>query len=206
MKMRRTVYDFGFDPEQGPHHFRVVDDGQAVIAVYEWFTWDAEEDEQHPTVQPELKATIDRERWSRLAPAAAADFNTRLRKTGLRPAVWKRETFLAPHFGKELTLLVWAAEDADPAVIPNIVANWSGFAPEERWWLYTTVNATAGHPEHGKDRGWRKAIKIALAENPTEGRPPSALTELAPLLETRASRRGKVPRAPEQRRLPLDES
>lgn len=204
MRTRRTVYDFGFDPEQGPHHFQVVNDGQAAVTVYEWFTWGAEDgDEVAPRPQP--KVTLDRYRWSCIALAAAADFNARLRRMGLRAAEWKRQTLLAPHFGKELTLLMWAIEDADPTVIPNIVANWSGFAPEERWWLYTTVNATAGHPEHGKDRGWRKAIKIALAENPTEGRPPSALAELAPLLETRARRRGRAPRAPEQSRLPLDE-
>jgi hypothetical protein len=206
VKTRRTIHDFGFDPQQGPHHFEVVDDGQGWVTVYEWFTWEAQAAEETAMPRPQPKATLDRYRWARIAPAAAADFNARLRRMGLRPAEWKRETLLAPHFGKELTLLMWAVEDADPTLIPNIIANWSGLAPEERWWLYTTVNATAGHPEHGRDRGWRKAIKIALAENPTEGRPPSALAELAPLLDARSRRRGSAPRGPEQRRLPLEES
>src|SRR5260370_28220126 len=63
-----------------------------------------------------------------------------------------------------------------------MLANWMGLAPEERWWLYTTVNATSGHPEHGRDRGWRKAIKIALAENPSEAFTPGTvhLTEHDP--------------------------
>ena len=84
---------------------------------------------------------------------------------------------MAPYFGKELTLLAWAIEDADPTLIPSMVANWLGLAPEERWWLYTTINATSGHPEHGRDRGWRKAIKIAFAENPA-GAPADTLPEV----------------------------
>ncbi len=205
VKKRRLVYDFGFDPEQGAHHFQLVDDGLRTVTIYEWFTWDAEATEDAAAPQPQPKAILDRYRWSRIAPAAAADFNGRLQRMGLRAAARKRETLLAPHFGKELALLMWATEDADPTLIPNILANWGGFAPEERWWLYTTINATAGHPEHGKDRGWRKAIRIALAENPTEGRPPSALAELAPLLEARARRRTRRAEQPAQPRLPLDE-
>ena len=65
-----------------------------------------------------------------------------------------------------LTLLAWAVEDMDESLVPNVIANWTGLEPEERWWLYTTVNATFTRVEVGKDRGWRKAIKIAFSENP----------------------------------------
>ena len=54
----------------------------------------------------------------------------------------------------------------DESLIPNVIANWTGLEPEERWWLYTTVNATFTRTETGKDRGWRKAIRIAFSENP----------------------------------------
>jgi len=54
----------------------------------------------------------------------------------------------------------------DESLIPNVIANWTGLEPEERWWLYTTVNATFTKAEAGKNRGWRKAIKIAFSENP----------------------------------------
>ena len=54
----------------------------------------------------------------------------------------------------------------DESLIPNVIANWTGLEPEERWWLYTTVNATFTKVDVGKDRGWRKAIKIAFSENP----------------------------------------
>lgn len=71
-------------------------------------------------------------------------------------------------------MLAWAVEDADPTLLPAMIANWLGLASEERWWLYTTINATNGHPDHGRDRGWRKAIKIAVAENPIAAAAPSA--------------------------------
>lgn len=57
-------------------------------------------------------------------------------------------------------------EDADPALIPTAIRNWSGLAPEERWWLYTMTNAATGHALHGRNRGWRKAVRYALTENP----------------------------------------
>jgi hypothetical protein len=65
-----------------------------------------------------------------------------------------------------LTLLAWAVEEMDESLIPNVIANWTGLEPEERWWLYTTVNATFTKADVGRDRGWRKAIKIAFSENP----------------------------------------
>ena len=43
--------------------------------------------------------------------------------------------------GKELVLLAWAVEDAEPTLIPNAIQNWRGLAPEERWWLYTMTAA-----------------------------------------------------------------
>jgi hypothetical protein len=204
---RRQIYDFGFDPSQGGHHFELSDEGESVTLV-EWFAWNgSDRGEEEPLLPaPEPKVHLDRYRWSRIAAAVADEFNVRLRRAGLRPATWKTRTLLAPHFGKELALLMWAVEDVDPSLIPNVIANWRGFAPEERWWLYTTINATAGHPDHGKDRGWRKAIRIALAENPTEGTPSSALRELAPLLEAQERRSRRERRRPEQPRLPLGES
>jgi hypothetical protein len=51
------------------------------------------------------------------------------------------------------------------------VENWLGLKPEERWWLYTMTNAATGHALRGRNRGWRKALRFALTENPVpEGR------------------------------------
>ena len=73
---------------------------------------------------------------------------------------------LARLLGKELTLLAWAIEDADPVLIPTALKNWLGLMPEERWWLFTMTNAATGHAVHGRGKGWRKAVRFALTENP----------------------------------------
>ncbi len=207
----RATVGFGFDPEQSPHHFAVVRDGTGAIIVTERFVWGDAASEEAQT-EPSPKAILDGYRWERIADAAAEVFNQRLHQEDLKPANWGRETLLAPHFGKELTLLAWAVEDADPTVIPMMIANWAGLAPEERWWLYTTINATSGHPEHGRDRGWRKAIKIAFAENPTGGMPSSALL-VGPMPVPQQSAAGRPGRrkkgtgqlGAEQVRLPMGE-
>lgn len=174
--VERIVLGFGFEPGRSPYHFAVhldpSEDGP--VTIEERFSCDGADDARPPL----LKVLLDRYRWSRMAEQARANFNKRLRDEGLPTAKWKApgDTLLAAHLGKELTLLAWAVEDADPTLIPNMIANWLGLAPEERWWLYTTINATAGHPLHGRERGWRKAIKIAFAENPADA-PPSTLIE-----------------------------
>jgi hypothetical protein len=173
---QRGSTDFGFDPGSSAYHFAlVVERDAATVRIEERFAVaDGDADLDAGQLQrPTVKATLDAYRWSRVAEPARAEFNRRITADGARVARWRpEETLLAPHLGKELTLLFWVIEDADSTVIPNMVANWTGLAPEERWWLYTTVNATAGHPEHGRERGWRKAVKIALAENPAAATTP----------------------------------
>src|SRR5690606_4423509 len=39
-------------------------------------------------------------------------------------------------------------------------------APEERWWLFTMTNAATGHAITGRGKGWRRAVRFALTENP----------------------------------------
>ena len=174
----RKIIDFGFTPDHSPLHF-VLSASKSDISVETRFKWG---DESEDPAQPEPKAWLDSYRWSRISEHVAHDFNRRLRAAGLRQARWKaKETLLAPHFGRELVLLIWAVEDADSTVIPSMCANWSGLAPEERWWLFTTVNAASRQPQYGKDSGWRKAIKVAFAENPTFDASPAAfLSEQLP--------------------------
>ncbi len=199
MAKRRKIYDFAFDPTQSQHHFAVIVDREGRVSFVERFVWETDAEEP-TTLGPQPKAVLDGYRWSRVRDSAADVFNQRMRQAGHKAAIWKGETVLAPHFGKELTLLAWAVEDADPTLIPNMVANWAGLAPEERWWLYTTINATTTHPEHGKDRGWRKAIKIAFAENPTGDALPSALlatpADSNEIPAAKATRRAKTKREP----------
>lgn len=164
-----SIVDFGFDPSRSPHHFAVIPHGSTYVQFVERFVYGDGEEEEQALAREVLKAELDLERWQRIRDDAAEVFNAHLRASGFRAASWRKSapTLLAPHLGRELILLVWATEEQDLSVLPAVRLNWRGVAPEERWWLYSTINASSRHPEHA-ERGWRKAIKIALAENPVD--------------------------------------
>lgn len=113
------------------------------------------------------KSFITRYKWSKIENEVKAEFNRRLLELGIKYGNWKKKGQVALNkiFGKELTLLMWAIEDADPALIYTAVRNWQGLAPEERWWLYTMTNASTGDAILGRNKGWRKAVRYALTEN-----------------------------------------
>ena len=168
---------FGFVPAESRHHFVVtlprLEDG--TVEVVEHFAYDAGSIEQgspDPAQrEPRKKVEIGMSKWQRVAEEVRVEFNRRLRQREFKAGSWKAgDNLLAAHFGKELVLLLWALEDADPSLSQAIYQNWEGLAPEERWWLYTTVNAATGHWQHGRNIGWRKAIRIAFSENPVAGR------------------------------------
>lgn len=165
---------FGFQHEESEHHFVVTIPGRrredVLIAEHLSFA-------PGGTYAPaslgigmqdgKLRVALARMKWDAIADPARVEFNRRLQKHGLPTARWKRgDNPMARLLGKELTLLAWAVEDADPALIPTAVRNWQGLAPEERWWLFTMTNAATGHALHGRNRGWRKAVRFALTENP----------------------------------------
>ena len=182
VRRKRQFVGFGFDPGESAHHFAVIlpEREEDAVTVEERFAWhdgsDAIEGAGRSLV---VKVFLDRYRWDRIADAARGQFNARIRANGHRSVAWKKgqPNILPPHFGKELTLLAWAVEEMDESLIPNVIANWTGLEPEERWWLYTTVNATFTQAEAGKDRGWRKAIKIAFSENPVPEMPGERFVE-----------------------------
>ena len=172
---------FGFEPAGGAYHFVVTippgEDGTVTVAEHFVYGESVEEaavrsrfaDTPLEIVArpPRPKVTLAVSKWQRVAEEVRSEFNRRLLGRGQKRATWKPgENRLAPHLGKELVLLLWAIEDANPGDIPNAVANWQGLVPEERWWLYTTTNAATGHVSEGRGRGWRRAIQIAFTENP----------------------------------------
>lgn len=165
---------FGFLPEQSQHHFLVTipAKGEAYVLISEHMTWDDSDARRELSFalgreDDKLRVSLSREKWEAIADAARTEFNERLRRLGLKPGAWKRgRVAVSRLFGKELVLLAWAVEDADPALIPTAVRNWLGLAPEERWWLYTMTAAATGHASAGRNKGWRKAVRFALTENP----------------------------------------
>ena len=166
-------HSFGFDPEESRHHFlvKIPSGAKQNIEISEHFTWSessgssvvsfgGEEDGQ-------IRVVLARPKWDAIADEVRAAFNARLRSMGRRAGLWKVGINLVRReLGKELVLLGWAIEEADPALVSNAVANWKGLVPEERWWLYTQTAAATGHGVSDRGKGWRKAVRFALTENP----------------------------------------
>jgi hypothetical protein len=138
-----------------------------------------------PNSDPSLRVLIDRNRWLMLAPEFWEEANRRLRANGLTSCKFQKNPSkpipVHPSLGKELCVLCWAVEEAQPDLIPNALLNWQNLAPEERWWLYTMTVATTGQAVQHRGLGWRKALRAALAENPFikgEGSSPRSRREL----------------------------
>lgn len=164
---------FGFDPAESRHHFAVTipRGARQEIEISEHFTWSEESGSGPVTLggdeDGQIRVLLARPKWDAIADEVRAAFNTRLKKMGRRPGSWKvGKNLLRRELGKELVLLAWAIEDADPGLIPNALANWQGLFPEERWWLYTQTAAATGHGSRDRGKGWRKAVRFALTENP----------------------------------------
>lgn len=170
---------FGFCPEESTHHFVVTipASNREDVLISEHFTYDDSGQRSELTfsageIDGKLRVLLARLKWNAIADEVRVEFNRRLKKQDLPPGRWKTGANpLSRLLGKELVLLAWAIEDADPALIPAAIKNWLGLAPEERWWLFTMTNAATGHAIHGRGKGWRKAIRFALTENPVTGVP-----------------------------------
>ena len=171
--LKTLQYAFGFVPQESCHHFLVQIPGGSSQPVHisEHLTWD-----EHTGSSPlttglaadgQIRVILPRPKWDAIADAVRQEFNRRLKGQGQHVGQWRTgANLLRRDLGKELVLLAWAIEDADPALIPNAIANWAGLFPEERWWLYTQTAAATGHGINGRHRGWRKAVRYALTENP----------------------------------------
>lgn len=169
---RQLRHAFGFDPDVSTHHFVVTIPRGTLdeIGVSEHYGWDARTGSGAASLSRgdgQMRVFIPRPKWDAVADALRAHFNQRLKAQGVRTGSWQvGRNLLRRDLGKELVLLGWAIADADPALIPTAVANWNGLEPTERWWLYTQTAATSGHAVNDKTKGWRKAVRFALTENP----------------------------------------
>ena len=162
---------FGFKPDESRHHFLVCipEKKDSSVMIYERFSWQDEERKQTLNVYGEdkAKAEISKHKWKLLEGILRTEFNSRLKKQKMPAGRFVTgQTSVERLFGKELLVLLWAVEDCDPANIPIAIRNWLGLAPEERWWLYTMTNAATGNIDDR--RGWRKALRYALCENPID--------------------------------------
>lgn len=195
---------FGFQPEESQHHFSVTvpPGNRDDVLIAEHLAFDPERGYAAPSLaagpqDAKLRVALPRAKWNAIADEARVEFNRRLKQQGLRAGRWKTGSNAVTRLlGKELTLLAWAVEDADPALIPAAIRNWLGLAPEERWWLYTMTSAATGHAVHGRGRGWRKAVRFALTENPVNGLRQDPPAEVFQLAATERRRERREPRGP----------
>lgn len=164
---------FGFNPEDSRHHFQleIPKGANQPIDISEHLIWSDEFGSSVVTLgegdDGQIRVSLARPKWDAIADEVRAEFNRRLKKMGESSGSWKAgKNLLRRELGKELVLLAWAIEDADPGLIPNAIANWQGLVPEERWWLYTQTAAATGHGIRDRGKGWRKAVRFALTENP----------------------------------------
>ncbi|MCB0192591.1 MAG: DUF3780 domain-containing protein [Anaerolineae bacterium] len=164
---------FGFNPADNTHHFlvNIPRGANDPVEISEHYNWD-EQTGSSPVsytsrADGQLRVRLQRFKWETIANEVRVQLNRCLKKEGNKSGQWKvGPNLVRLDLGKELVLLAWAIEDADPALIRNAMANWQGFEPEERWWLFTQTAAASGHATMDKNIGWRKAVRYALTENP----------------------------------------
>lgn len=164
---------FGFKPEDSRHHFlvNISKSNKESVEISEHLTWDDLRGSGNVSLGNEddgqIRVILPRPKWDAIADEVRVEFNKRLKKQGRRAGSWREgKNVVRRELGKELVLLAWAIEDADPGLVPTAVANWMGLVPEERWWMYTQTAAATGHGLRDRGKGWRKAVRFALTENP----------------------------------------
>lgn len=187
MAEKKKVEGFGYIAAETLHHFNVVIPAakKEPVTIAEHFTESqAKQEYGLNDMDASLRVILPRDKWTAISEPVTYEFNRRLKKNGLKAGRWKNGSNpVARLLGKELVLLAWAIEDADPALAPNAIQNWLGLNPEERWWLYTMTNAATGHALKGKNKGWRKAVRFALTENPVSSTGSEPRQELFLIME-----------------------
>ena len=163
MSERDGTIDFGAPAAFGAHVFRVeipaVNTGEVLIV--EDYGYRGSE---AGIPRDEERVVLGRRVWSKIADVARREFNDRLKAAKLRTARWHSGTNMVERLlGRELCVLAWSAERASEEELPVIGSKWAALRPEERWWLFMVTVAEAGLPDDHQ-RGWRRALHLALAD------------------------------------------
>lgn len=163
MSEKPATVDFGAPEGFGAHVFRVEIPAARAgeILIVEDYGYRGSES---GIPRDEERVALERRVWSQIAEVARREFNDRLKAAGLRTGRWHSGTNLVERLlGRELCVLAWAAEKATDEELPVIGSKWAALRPEERWWLFTVTVAEAGLPDDHQ-RGWRRALHLALAD------------------------------------------
>lgn len=160
-KSPRDTVDFGALDKCGAHVFRVEIPRTGLVRIVEDYGYEGGVGSVPYEVE---RALIPRNKWSKIREFARREFNERLRAKKMSTGRWKIGTTLMDRMlGRELCVLVWAAEHAELADLPIICTRWGALRPEERWWLFSVTASEAG-TAGDSNRGWRRALFFALSD------------------------------------------
>jgi len=163
MTERPNTIDFGVPNTFGAHCFRVEIPASrnASVVISEDYGYRGQEG---GVPRDEERVVLLRSVWSAIADIARREFNHRLKTAKVLTSRWHTGTNMVERLlGKELCVLGWAVETANPEQISIICSKWAALRPEERWWLFSMTVAEAGLPEDTQ-RGWRRALFLALSD------------------------------------------
>ena len=150
MTERPKTVDFGAPDTFGAHLFRVeipVSRNVPVMIVEDY----GYRGQEGGIPRDEDRVVLSRTVWSAIAETARREFNERLKASKILTGRWHTGTNLVDRLlGKELCVLAWASETANPEQILIICSKWAALRQEERWWLFAMTVAEAGLPEDGK--------------------------------------------------------
>jgi len=162
----RKTTGFGVPNDIDPHHF-VVDIPAAranPVVITEQFGLSGGSDGLPDSLE---RCRLNQDAWNGVRKELERVLNDRLKEKKLTTSRWKSgKNQVERLLGRELCVLAWAIEAAPKETIPNAIRNWSGLKPEERWWLFAMAASMTGTSQD-VDVGWRKALRVALTENPT---------------------------------------
>ena len=165
MSERKTT-GFGVPNDIDPHHF-VVDIPAAranPVVITEQFGLSGGSNGLPDSLE---RCRLNQDAWNAVRKELERVLNDRLKEKKLTTNRWKSgKNQVERLLGRELCVLVWAIEAAPKETIPNAIRNWAGLKPEERWWLFAMAASMTGTSQD-VDIGWRKALRVALTENPT---------------------------------------
>jgi hypothetical protein len=162
----RKTTGFGVPNDIDPHHF-VVDIPAAranPVVITEQFGLSGGSNGLPDSLE---RCRLNQDAWNGIRKELERVLNDRLKEKKLTTSRWKSgKNQVERLLGRELCVLAWAIEAAPKETIPNAIRNWSGLKPEERWWLFAMAASMTGTSQD-IDVGWRKALRVALTENPT---------------------------------------
>ncbi|MCB1156011.1 MAG: DUF3780 domain-containing protein [Leptospiraceae bacterium] len=165
---------FGARIEEITHHFAINLGNRRGPFVYISEHFEVFENEERRKLEytlkpedPKMKVVLPYDKWKEIEEPVCFTLNQSLKRAGLKKSRFKAGINALPRLlGKEVILLCWAIEEVELDLIPIAIRNWQGLQPEERWWLFTMTNAASGQAVKDRSRGWRKAVRYALTENP----------------------------------------